>query len=164
MRRTSVPPLLLLLVLAPPSAAAVPFAQGSKHVTATVGAGTSYGGEYLILGLGVGTYVRDGLGAGVDFEGWLLDSPRIYRLSPEIHYVFWNLPGLQPYAGGFYRRTFVDGLDDLDTLGIRGGVMFRGAAYHLGVGLVWEQNLRCDESVYSSCSATYPEARFTFFF
>jgi hypothetical protein len=153
-----------LCLLVPAGASAAPFQKGGKRVTATVGAGTSYGGEYLILGLGAGTYFHDGLGAGVDFSGWLLDSPRIYGLSPEIHYVLFDLAPLLPYAGGFYRRTFVEKQDDLDTLGVRGGVMFRGTAYYLGVGLVWEQNLNCDESVYSSCSATYPEARFTFFF
>ena len=103
-----------------------------------------------------------GLGIGLDADVWVFDEPSVWRLSPEVHYIFTRDSIFQPYVGTFYRRTFIADQPNLDTLGGRAGVMYRGAAYWLSLGVVYDRYLDCDDAVYSDCSQVYPEARFTF--
>jgi hypothetical protein len=72
---------------------------------------------------------------------------------------------VKPYVGGFYRRTDIDGLPDLDSVGGRAGI-YIGAARnaYIGVGVVYENYLDCNETVYRSCDSTYAEVTFTFAF
>ncbi len=72
---------------------------------------------------------------------------------------------LRPYAGVFYRRTMIEGLDDLDSTGGRAGLYFMsGKNVYIGVGVVYESYLSCDSATYSSCSDTYPEITVAFSF
>jgi hypothetical protein len=71
----------------------------------------------------------------------------------------------KPYVGTFFRRTNIDGLADLDSIGARGGVYFGvGRTAYLGVGGVYESYLDCSKSVYRSCDSTYGEVSLTFAF
>jgi hypothetical protein len=130
------------------------FAQGNKRGGVIVGLGNSFGNSYFVLGLGAGYYVINGLEVGLDFEAWWGATPNIYRLTPSIRYVFWQLSRVQPYAGLFYRRSFIDDLDDKNSWGGRAGIFYRsGRRTYVGVGVVWEKFSDCT----GDCTNTYPE-------
>lgn len=139
-----------------------PFREGSGRMTLLIGGGTAYENNiqynYTILGVGAGYYVVNGLEVGLDVEDWLGGGPRIYRVSPEVHYVFYEVETIKPYVGVFYRRNFIEGRDDVNTVGVRaGGLFLIGKRSYLGVGMVYDKYLNCSNSPFSSCSDTYPE-------
>jgi hypothetical protein len=166
MTRSRIAPLALLfsaLVLAAPATAADRrepdlFREGSRRFSVFVGAGTAFGDNYTIVGAGLGYFVLDGLEAGLEYESWLGGEKGIQRISPQLTYVF-ALPGtVKPYAGVFYRRTLIEQYEDTNDAGARAGALFLyGRRAYLGIGIVAEQHLSCDRTVYASCSDTYPE-------
>ena len=157
-----------LLLAAPASHAqnvAGAFGQGRMHVVATAGTGHAFNDDYLVLGLGVSYYVIDGLNVGLGFESWSGGDPGMRKLTPSAQYVFYQLGRIKPYVGAFYRRTYIDGLPDIDSAGGRAGAYFQaGRNAYLGAGVVYESYVDCKESVYRSCSSTYPEVTFTIAF
>lgn len=68
---------------------------------------------------------------------------------------------LSPYVGAYYRRSYIDDQDDLNSWGGRVGAYksSRGRST-FGGGVVYEKYLDCDESAYNSCSDVYPEIFF----
>src|SRR3989304_4530009 len=95
---------------------------------------------------------------GPDGEAGRGTAPRIYRVGPEIHYVFYEFDPIKPYAGVFYRRNFIEGHDDVNTVGFRaGGLFLMGKRSYLGAGMVYDKYLNCNNSPFSSCSDIYPE-------
>ena len=157
---------------APPAAASqssVPprdpgfFAKGRRRVSITGGWASSFDDDYLLLGIGVGYFVANGLQVGVDFDAWLMGSPTIYKLSPRADYVLWQMPRLHPYAGGFYRWNFVaDNQDDLSSYGGRAGAFYQGTRGGMaGAGVVYEHYVDCK---YGDCDEVYPEVFFAAFF
>ena len=146
-----------------PPAQAGPFSQGSQAVSIVAGAGSAFNDDYLILGLGYGYYLFNGLELGVDAQFWLSGDPSITKLSPKVTYVFTQPDRIKPYIGAFYRRTYIDGFDDLDSVGYRAGLNFMGQGnFFFGLGFVYEEYRSCTETIYSSCSDTYPEILFSF--
>lgn len=144
-------------------AKAGPFSQGRQAVSVIAGAGSAFNDDYIILGLGYGYYVLNGLELGIDAQFWLSGDPSINKLSPQIRYVFTQPEKVKPYVGAFYRRTFIDGLDDLDSIGYRGGLNFMGQGnFFFGVGFVYEEYRDCSETIFRDCSSTYPEILFSF--
>jgi hypothetical protein len=135
------------------------FSKGRRRVSGTVGWSHTLGNDYMLVGVGVGYFIANGLDAGVDFEGWFFGDPTVYKLSPRIDYVMWRSPRIKPYAGAFYRWNFIGGgLDDLSSLGGRAGVFYKGVRGGMaGGGVVYERYLNCDESIYHSCNVYYPE-------
>jgi len=157
--------LVFLGILAPAAKAAGPFEQGSVQGTVAVGTGTVFSQDYLILGIGAGYYVLDGLLLGARVDGWFGNSPRIYQVTPEARYVIKAVPKVKPYVGVYYSRTFYEDLPDLNALGARGGVYVPvGDRVFLGAGIAYEQLQDCDKSVYRDCSRTYPEFSLMFAF
>ena len=143
--------------------AAGPFSQGSHAVSVIVGSGSGFGDDYLILGVGYGYYVLKGLELGIDAQFWLSGDPSINKLSPRITYVFTQPERVKPYIGAFYRRTYIDGLDDLDSVGYRAGLNIMGQGnFFFGIGAVYEEYRDCNETIYTDCSNTYPEILFSF--
>jgi hypothetical protein len=128
---------------APPSNEAGMFSKGRRRVSGTIGWGSSLGDDYLLVGLGVGYFVSNGLGVGVDFEGWFIGDPRMYKISPRADYVLWKAQRMKPYAGVFYRYSFIaEGLDDQSSVGGRTGVFYKGARGGMaGAGVVYERYL-----------------------
>ena len=127
---------LLLCMNATPTMAA-PFSQGSQAVSVIAGAGSAFNDDYIILGVGYGYYVINGLELGIDAQFWMSGDPSINKLSPQIRYVFTQPKKVKPYIGAFYRRTFIDGLEDLDSVGYRAGLNFMGQGnFFFGVGAV----------------------------
>ena len=141
------------------------FRQGRVELDAGAGLGALGGRDYLLLLLGAGYYVRDGLSVGATGEAWLGSQPQLGDVSPALRYVFlgssWNC---KPYLGAFYRRTFFNHAQSpLDSSGTRAGLVFplNGRAYLTG-GLVYEHYFSCAGSIFANCDQVYPEIGLAF--
>jgi len=138
------------------------FGQGRASISVFGGSGSAFSQSYFVLGVGANYYVIQGLGLGLNFESWLGNTPGIYKLTPNVQYVFTLIPSVQPYVGVFYRRVFVDDLSDLNSVGTRAGAYLPvGPNTHFGLGGVYEKYLDCNQSSYHSCDDFYPEISFT---
>jgi hypothetical protein len=141
------------------------FSKGRTRVSATVGTGTAFNDTYTILGLGAGYFLTNGLEAGLDGQAWLGSGPSIYKLSPQLTYVVYQLERIKPYVGGFYRRTFYSGYEDQDSAGARFGVYIpMNPNVYLGGGGVYEKYINCNSATYVDCSSWYPEITASFAF
>ena len=105
------------------------------------------------------------LNVGLSYESWTGADPKITKITPSVQYVFYQVQAVKPYVGAFYRRTSIDGLPDLDSIGGRAGAYFQlGRNAYLGLGGVYESYLDCNSGTYRKCSSTYGEASLTFAF
>lgn len=139
-----------------------PFGKGSSRVSVVVGSGYTLNENYVILGLGAGYFVLNGLELGLDGQAWVGGDPDIYKLKPQATYIIPTQSRIRPYAGVFYSHIFIDGYDDQDTVGGRGGIYFTSnEKWFMGIGAVYESYLNCDKDVYSSCDDVYPEITFS---
>jgi hypothetical protein len=144
---------------------AYPFTAGSTRISLLVGGNTAFDKDYTVLGIGVGYYVMDGLELGLDAETWQGNSPHIERITPGVSVVLYSFQTVKPYAGIFYRRTFIENFGDHNEAGARaGGIVMVGQRTYFGAGVVYDQRLNCDKSIYSSCSDVYPELMFAVVF
>ena len=117
-----------------------PFEKGRIRVGLYGGAGSTYNQTYVILGAGVGYYVLNGLEVGADVEGWLFQDPNIWKVTPQVRYVLWQISPIRPYVGAFWRQTYVDDpWSDYDSWGARGGIAYRKGGNYLAVGAVYEK-------------------------
>ena len=138
------------------------FGQGRTQLSVFGGSGSAFSQSYFVLGVGASYYVVQGLGLGLNFESWLGNTPGIYKLTPNVQYVFTQIPSVQPYVGVFYQRAFIDNYSDLNSVGARGGAYLPiGPNMHLGLGGVYESYLDCNKNTYQSCNELYPEISFT---
>lgn len=143
------------------SASISPFDRGSSNLIISAGSGSAFNDDYIILGLGYGYFLANGFQLGIKFDLWLDGSPGIYQVTPDIQYVFHMVPKVKPYIGAFYTRSFIEGLDDLDAFGYRGGLYFMtGGRTYIGIGGAYRKYQDCTETVYSDCSTSYTELSF----
>jgi hypothetical protein len=141
------------------------FSQGRTHFVVTAGSGSAFGEDYVVLGVGATYYLLDGLGAGLHYEYWSGGDPDLSKLTASVQYVFHQVRPVKPYVGGFFRRTNVERLPDLDSVGARAGVYFNaGRNAYFGAGVVYESYLDCEKSTYRSCDDTYVEVSLTLAF
>lgn len=141
------------------------FEEGSVRVSVLLGSGTAFGEDYSILGAGIGYYLADNVEIGIEGESWQGRGPGISRWSPQVQYVVPFGEVVRPYAGAFYRRTFIDQYDDFNDAGVRGGALFLyGHSAYIGVGIAHERHLGCDRAVFGTCSDTYPELQIAILF
>ena len=141
------------------------FGKGRTHVVVTAGNGYAFDESYFVLGLGATYYVVDGLGLGLFFESWSGSDPGMTKITPSVQYVFHQVQVVKPYVGAFYRRTDIDGLPDLDSVGARAGVYLQaGRNAYIGLGAVYESYLDCEKAIYRECDSTYGELSFTLAF
>jgi len=141
------------------------FSKGRTHLVATAGTGQAFDESYLVLGLGASYYLFDGFNVGLSYESWTGADPKITKITPSVQYVFYQVQAVKPYVGAFYRRTSIDGLPDLDSIGGRAGAYFQlGRNAYLGLGGVYESYLDCNTGTYRKCNSTYGEASLTFAF
>jgi opacity protein-like surface antigen len=164
---TLVTAVLAMAAGAPAAAADVAgvFSRGRTHVAVVGGTGYAFDDSYLVLGVGASYYLADGLNVGLYAESWTSGDPGMYKLTPSVQYVFYQVPRVSPYVGVFFRRTYIDNLPNLDSAGGRAGVYFAaGRNLYLSAGLVYESYLDCDKTTYKSCSDSYPEFGITFAF
>ena len=139
------------------------FSQGRSRLSITGGYASTVEKSYLVLGVGAGYYVRDGLEAGLDGEGWFGSRPRRYSISPGVRYILPISDQVRPYAGGFYKRTFYDDLSPLNALGFRAGISTPLSVYsNLSAGIAYEHALGCDGDIYGKCTQVYPEVGLSF--
>jgi hypothetical protein len=143
------------------------FQRGVVEFSAGGGYGAYNSESYLLLALGGGYYLRDGLSAGLTGEAWLGSRPQIFDASPYLRYVFldsaWHY---KPYAGIFYRRTGYTHLSPpIDSAGARAGLVFplSPRAYLTG-GLVLEHDFNTSAYVGSDRDMLYPEINLEFSF
>ena len=141
------------------------FGKGRMHFAVTAGSGSAFDESYFVLGIGASYYLLDGLSVGVHYESWSGADPDITKITGSVQYVFHQVQTVKPYLGGFYRRTDVSDLPDLDSVGGRAGVYIgAGRNAYLGLGVVYESYLECNETLYRSCDSTYGEVIFTIAF
>lgn len=134
------------------------FREGSMRLSVLVGSGTAFGETYTIVGAGLGYYFWNDLEAGFEYESWLGGDRGISRLAPQLTYIIPASGTARPYAGVFYRRSFIQEYKDKNDAGARAGILFLyGRKAYIGVGAVYERHLGCDLTVYDSCSDAYPE-------
>ena len=96
-------------------------------------------------------------------------SPGSYQLSgneSQRYFAWANGPqAIKPYVGAFYRRTYIENLPDLESVGGRAGIyMSSGNNVYISIGGVFESYLNCEETTYRSCDESYPELGITFAF
>jgi hypothetical protein len=143
------------------------FRRGRLELTAGGGYGVDDNKGYLILALGGGYYLRDGLSAGVNGEAWVGSQPQIYDASPYVRYVFLDSPWkYKPYAGAFLRRTVYTHLSSpIDSGGARAGLVFplSPRAYLTG-GLAFEHDFNTSTYIGSNRDSVYPELNLEFSF
>ncbi len=112
----------LLILTALPLCADI-FSQGQKHIGITVGSGKGYSTTYTIVGVRANYFVLDNLSMGLAYRGWFGGNPSQHELSIPLTYHAPLHPVYRPYAGGFYRRTFIDApYGDYDVYGFRVGI------------------------------------------
>lgn len=141
-----------------------PFRGGRFRLGISIGGGT-YGTEtYFIPGFSVGYFLLNGLEVHVDTDFWLIGDPFLATPSPGLRYVFWMLPKVHPYLGGFFRHYFVgSGYDDANSVGARAGVYFMtGRRSFFGLGAAYEHML--EDHLFASRDFIYPEISFVFAF
>ena len=136
------------------------FSKNSTSVGVVLGSGSSFNDNYIILGVGVGYYITNGLELGIDLQHWFSGDPSITKVSPQIRYVFTQSKVIKPYVGAFYRRTFIEDFEDADSFGYRAGAYFSAkSGVYIGGGIVYEKYTDCAQ--FLDCSNTYPEILFT---
>ena len=159
--------MLLLLTALPASAAGAGgmFRQGGTEFSLSAGSGIAFDKSYFIIGASAGYYVVDGLGVGLSFENWSGDGPSITKYAPFAQYVFNSASTVKPYVGAFYRHTTVSGLSSFNSVGARGGVYFAASPNaYVGLGLVHETFLDCQQTIYVKCSVTFSDLSLVFSF
>jgi hypothetical protein len=159
---------VIACVLAPSAAAQSvggAFSQGRFHFGVTGGTGYAFEESYFVLGAGASYYLLDGLSVGLFVETWSGSDPGLVKITPSVQYVFHQPRTVKPYVGAFYRRTNIEGLPDLDSVGARAGVYLQaGRNAFIGFGGVYESYLDCSEARFRSCDSTYAEVSVTFAF
>lgn len=137
------------------------FSVNSTRISATLGSGNAFNDDYIILGVGAGYFVLNGLELGIDAQHWFSGDPSITKVSPRMTYVFTQLETIKPYLGVFYRRTFYGdynarSLNDENSYGYRVGAYFNAnKRIYIGGGLVYEKYTDCNSL--NDCTSTYPE-------
>ncbi|MBU1430179.1 hypothetical protein KKF91_06375 [Myxococcota bacterium] len=140
------------------------FRAGAKRFNFSAGTAGSFGQRYIIAGGGFGYFLADGLELGIDAEYWFPEEPTVFKLSPQIRYVAYQVKTVQPYLGAFYRRIFMgDGpngeqYEDTGSLGGRAGIYYKsGRGVYMNLGVVYEQKLDCTPTANAPCEDIYPE-------
>ena len=146
---------MAVMVMTAMAAHAGVFDQGQKNIALTVGAGSGFNNQYTIVGLTANYFALNGLSVGLGYRGWFGGSPTLNEVDLPVTYVLPLQSKIRPYAGGFYRHTFISGdYSDYDTYGGRAGVSFIQGNGYISAGWVqeWYSQDNGDDS-----SRGYPE-------
>lgn len=163
MRRLTTTAFVAALLI--PLGAAHAFDQGRTAASVMVSPGRQLDRDYTVLAARIGRYFVQDFEASLTVEAWRGNDPEIYKVMPELRYVYSRAGLVKPYGGVFVSRTVYNGLPDRNTYGLRGGayVSFNPSA-HLGLGATFERIERCDAAVYRKCRQAYPELGLHFIF
>ncbi len=115
--------LIVTLGLGPLLLYADPFSKGQKHISLSISSSNSYNTTYTVLGVKANYFIVDNLSMGVAYRGWFGGSPSLHELSIPLTYHAPLHPTYRPYAGGFYRHSFIESpYSDYDVYGFRIGM------------------------------------------
>ncbi len=121
------PCLTLFLTLSPLYADV--FSQGQKHIGITISSGSSYNSTYTIVGVKANYFIVNNLSMGLEYRGWFGGTPTLHELSIPLTYHAPLHPVYRPYAGAFYRHSFVASpYRDYDVYGFRVGMSMKLSA------------------------------------
>jgi len=135
------------------------FMKNSSNIGLSVGAASSYGKEYVLVGLSGSYFVMDNLSLNLYYRGWFNATPTQHELSVGANYYVPLSRKLRPYFGVFTRQTLVSGHSGYDTVGVRGGVaLINTKNTYASFGYAYEQYLNCSGRL--ECSNSYPEILF----
>jgi hypothetical protein len=126
--------------------------ESTWRASASIGAGSSYGNTYFLVGARIGRELAAGLALEVDGQYWAGESPSLGKIAPGIT---WYAP-FRAYIGAYYARWFVgSGFPDQNAVGARAGytMISRGRTF-AGVGVAYERVLDCSRD----CESWWPEA------
>lgn len=141
------------------------YSKGHRNFSIGGGNGEAFNSRYFVMSASASYYAMDGLSVGASFENWSGGNHGITKIAPSVQYVFYEMPSVQPYIGGFYRHTTVSGLPNIESYGARVGInMASGSNAYISAGLVYESYVGCQQAIYSSCRSTYPDVNFNFGF
>ncbi len=109
----------------------------------------------MALAFSLGHFVADNFEVGGELALQFGDSPFAAQLGPSLRYFMPVSEVVHTYIGTFYRHWFLTaGVDDLDTLGGRLGLIWRQGATFLGFGVAIEHIISACED---DCTSVYPE-------
>jgi len=135
------------------------FMKGSSNVGVSVGAASSYGQDYVLVGVSGSYFVLDNLNINLYYRGWFNATPTQHELSVGTNYYIHMSKKLRPYVGAFVRQTFVSGRDNYGAVGVRGGVaLINTANTYASFGYAYEQYTNCPGEL--ECTNSYPEIIF----
>ena len=135
------------------------FLKGNKNIGFSVGAGSSYGHTYTVVGLNANYFVVNNLALGVGYRGWFGASPQMNELLLEGNYYIPFKQNIRPYIGLFTRQTFVEDFDDYQSYGGKVGLAITTSKNsYIGVAYVLEYYSSCNFD--NECSNSYPEVVF----
>jgi len=132
------------------------FVKGASNVGFSLGAATSYGNNYTLLGVSGNYFVVDNVSVAGYYRGWFGASPEQHELSVGINYFLPLAQKFRPYGGVFVRENFVSGYDNFGAYGIRGGVsLVQSTNSYISFGYAYERYTNCHYD--GECSNSYPE-------
>jgi hypothetical protein len=138
------------------------FKQNSQHLAFNLGFSDSLNKDYVGFGVAYRYFPFTGVDVGVDFDLLLGNNPIIYRVSPEIRYVFQSLETFIPYVGAFYQYNYIVDLENLGGFGARAGLYTPiSPTSYLGYGLSWGELRQCNKAIYGECSNRQIEINFS---
>ena len=163
--RTMAAAAVWLLTAAAP-AQAQSFERGTTSLALMLGVAEQLQRNYTLVAGRAGYYFVDDVEASVALDAWLGNEPKIYKLIPELRYVYSAPRNVKPYVAGFVARSFYEGsVADSTSYGARAGAYFPlGRRSFLGLGLVHERFKDCDPRVYGDCRQTFSELSLHFVF
>jgi len=135
------------------------FMKSSSNVGLSVGTASSYGQDYLLVGISGSYFVLNNLSVDLYYRGWFNATPTQNELSIGTNYYIPVSGKFRPYGGVFTRQTIVSGRDNYSTVGVRGGVaLINSKSTYASFGYAYEQYLNCPAGM--ECTNAYPEILF----
>lgn len=149
---------LVLVLLVSSIASAEIFDKGKSNFGVSLGAGSSYNNTYTLLGVSGNYFVVDNLSVGASYRGWFGATPMQNELALSTSYFLPLSKKFRPYVGAFVRETFIEGYDNRESYGARGGVAMVTNNSYVSIGYAYEQYGSC--LIKEECSTSYPELVF----
>lgn len=144
-----------------------PFAKGRSRLSLSGGTTNQFNTSYIVIGGGYGYFVANGLELGLDAAFYFGDDPSISVVSPNVRYIVWQAGAIKPYVGVFAQRQFLGeyrgvDLDDIDSVGARGGIVWSTGRSFLTLGLAYSQVVDCEShtQIELECERYLPEFGF----
>lgn len=159
-------PLLLGILMMAMAHGVQAFEKGESSVALSIGSGQQLGRDYTVINGRYGYFFVKEFEASMALELWRGNSPEIYKIIPELRYIYSAPQTVKPYAALFVGFTnFSGAVADRTTYGAKAGVYLKlNPSAYLGLGLVHERIESCDSATYSNCQYTHPEVSLNFTF